>query len=115
MRLLPLLIGVGNQRARLAQPKAPLPEQSLALPHPQLDPEVLFDPGAQRLPIPQRVGQTQVARGLAQGLVNFPQLTFAQTPRTHGAQALGQQRKALGLKTSHPKLDGAGGISEQAG
>lgn len=113
MRLLSLRIGVGNQRAGLAQPKAPLSEQSLALAHPQLDMEAPLDPGAQRLPIPQRAGQTQLARGLAQGLVKFPQLRFAQTSRTPGALALGQPGKALGLKTPHPILDSARSISEQ--
>ena len=114
MRFLPLLIGVGNQRARLAQPKDPLPEQTLTLTHPQLDLETLFDPGAQRFPVPQRAGQTQVASGLAQGPADFPQLRFAQTSRTPGALALGQPRKGLGLKTPHLILDGAGGVSEQA-
>jgi len=114
MRHLPLRIGVGNQRAGLAQPKAPLPEQSLALPHPQLNMEALLDPGAQRLPIPQRARQTQLARGLAQGPINFTQLRFTQTPRTPATLALGQPPKSLGLKTSHPILDGARGISEQA-
>src|SRR5579872_5837874 len=82
MRLLPLPIGVGNQRARFAQPEAPLPEQTLTLVHPQMDLEALLDPGTQRLSIPQRAGQAPVARRLTQGLVHLPQLRLAQPPRT---------------------------------
>jgi len=114
MRLLPLLVGVGNQGARFAQAKAPLPEQTLALPHPQLNMEVLLDPSAQRFAIPQGAGQTQVPRGLAQGPVNFPQLRFAQTGWTPRALALGQPRKAAVLQTPHPILNSARGVSEQA-
>ena len=33
MRLLPFRIGMSHQGARFAQPKAPLPEQALALAH----------------------------------------------------------------------------------
>ena len=51
MRLLPCGIGLGNARTRLAQPKAQLPEQTLALPHPQLYPIALGDPGRQGLAI----------------------------------------------------------------
>ena len=48
MRLLPFPIRMGNQRAGLTQPKAPLPEQTLALTHPQVDLEALLDPGARK-------------------------------------------------------------------
>ena len=80
MRLLPFQVGMGNQRAGLTQSKAPLPEQTLALTHPQVDLEALLDPGAQRFPIPQRTGQAQVARSLTQNSIHFQQLGLAQTP-----------------------------------
>ena len=114
MRLLLLQIGMGNQRARFAQPEAPLPEQTLALPHPQVDVKTLRDPGAQGFPIPQRAGQAPVARGLAQRPVHFRQLRFAQTPGTPLAWPLGQSGQAFGLKASDPILHRARGISEQA-
>jgi len=63
MRLLPLRIGVGNQRAGFAQSKAPLPEQALALPDPQMDLETLLDSGAQGFSIPQRAPKPQ-SRGV---------------------------------------------------
>ena len=114
MRLLSLLLAVGNQGARFAQAKAPLPEQTLALPHPQRDLETLLDPGAERFPIPQRARQTEVARRLAQGPVDFPELRFAQTPRAPGTLPLGQPCETLGFKTPHPILDGARSVTQQA-
>jgi hypothetical protein len=114
MRLLPFQIRVGNQRAGLSQPKAPLSEQTLALTDPQVDLEALLDPGAQRFPIPQRAGQAQVARSLAQSSVHLPQLGLAQTPGTSRALAFGQPSQTLGLKAPDPVLPGARGVSEQA-
>ena len=45
MRLLLFRIGMGHQGARLAQPKTPLPKQTLTLTHSQAEVEMLFDPG----------------------------------------------------------------------
>src|SRR5712691_810204 len=44
MRLLPFGIGLSNGRARFAQSKAQLPEQTLTLPHAQSDPVLPLDP-----------------------------------------------------------------------
>ncbi len=114
MRLLPFQIRMGNQRAGLAQPKAPLPKQTLALAHPQMNLEALLDPGTQGFPVPPRAGQAQVARTLAQGPLYLPQLRPAQTPRTPRALALAQSGQTLGLKAADPVLHGARRVSEQA-
>ena len=58
MRLLPCRVGLRNAGTRLAQPKAQLPEQTLALAHPQLHPIALGDPGRQGLAIPQVAAQS---------------------------------------------------------
>ncbi len=100
MRLLPFQVGMGNQRAGLTQSKAPLPEQTLALTHPQVDLEALLDPGAQRLPIPQRAGQAPVARRLTHGPVHLLQLRLAQTPGAPRAWPLGQLRPDLGPQSA---------------
>ncbi len=113
MRLLPFRVGVGNQGARFAQPKAPLPEQALTLAHPQVDLEALLNPGTQRFPIPQRARQAQVARGLAQCLVQFLQLGLAQPSGTPGALSFAQPRQTSFLKTSDPIFHRAGGITQQ--
>jgi hypothetical protein len=114
MRLLPLRIGVGNQRAGFAQSKAPLPEQALALPDPQMDLEALLDPGAQGFAIPQRAAQPQVARRLAQGPVDLPELRFAQSSWASRTPAFGQPRETLGFKTPYPILDGTRSVAQQA-
>ncbi len=114
MRLLPFQVGMGNQRAGLTQSKAPLPEQTLALTHPQVDLEALLDPGAQRFPIPQRTGQAQVARSLTQNSIHFQQLGLAQTPGAPRAWPLGQPGQTLGLKAPDPVLHRARGVPEQA-
>ncbi len=114
MRLLPFPIRMGNQRAGLTQPKAPLPKQTLALTHPQVYLKVLLDPGAQRFPIPQRAGQAEVARSLAQDSVHLPQLCLTQTPRTPRALSFGQPGQTLGLKAPYPVLHRARSIPKQA-
>ena len=113
MRLLPFRIGMGNQGTGFAQPKAPLPEQALTLTHRQVNLEALLDPGAQCFPIPQRAGQAQVARGLAQRPVHFPQLRIAQTSGTPGALPFAQPRQTSFLKTSDPIFHRARGVSQQ--
>jgi hypothetical protein len=113
MRLLPLQIGVGNQGARFAQSEPPLPEQTLALAYPQMDLEALLDPGAQRFSIPQRAGQTPIARRLPQGSVHLPQLRLAQTPGTPRAMPLRQPGQSSVLKAPHPVLHRAWSIPEQ--
>ena len=104
---------MGNQGPGFAQAKAPLPKQSLALTHLQVDLEALLDPGAQCFPIPQRAGQTQVARGLAQGPVYFPQLRIAQTSGTPGALPFGQPGQTSFLEPSDPIFHRARRVSQQ--
>ena len=104
MRLLFLRIGVGNLGTRFAQPKAPLSEQALTLAYRQMNLELLLDPSAQRLPIPERSLQTQLARGPAQGPVQFLKLCLTQALRTPRALSFGQSGQPSDLKASHPVL-----------
>ena len=114
MRLLQRGIGMGNQRSRFTQPKAALPEQALALADLQTNLEALREPNAQGFPIPQRAGQTEVARGLAQRLVDLPELRCAQTSRASRTLALGQPGETLGFKTPHPIFNGTGSVAQQS-
>ncbi len=114
MRLLPFQIRTGNQRARLAQPKGPLPKQTLALTHPQINLETLLSPRTQGFPLPQRAGQAPVERILAHCPVHLSQLRLAQMPRTPRALALGQSGQTLRLKAPNPVLHRARRVSEQA-
>ena len=52
MRLLLFLVGASDLGLRLAQPKAQLPEQTLALTHAHSDAVLLLDPDRQRFAIP---------------------------------------------------------------
>jgi hypothetical protein len=52
MGFLPRRVGLGNAGTRLAQPKAQLPEQTLALPDPEVNPILFGNPRCQRLAIP---------------------------------------------------------------
>jgi len=52
MHRLPFRIGWGNTGARLAQPKAQLPEQTLALTYSQVNLILLPNPGRERFAIP---------------------------------------------------------------
>jgi hypothetical protein len=113
MRLLPLRIGVGDQRAGFAQSKAPLPEQPLALPDPQMDLETLLDPSAQGFAIPQCATQPQVARRLAQGPIDLPELRFAQSSWASRTLPFGQPCQTVGFKTPNPILDGARSVAQQ--
>ncbi len=113
MRPLPFRIGMGNQGAGFAQPKAPLPEQPLTLAHRQMNPEAPLDPGTQRFPIPQRAGRTKIARSLAQRPVQFLQLRIAQSSGAAGALSLAQPGQPSLLETSDPIFHRARSIAQQ--
>ena len=104
MRLLPFRIGLGNLGPRLAQPKAPLPEQTLALPHPPVNLIPLCNPGRQGLAVPQSSAQSHIARHTAKGAIDLPQLLLIQAPRPARSFPFLQSSQALGLKTPYPIL-----------
>ena len=81
MRLLPFRIGEGDLGPRLAQPKAQLPEQALALTHAQRDAVLLSDPDRQRFAIPQIAAQPGLPRRLAKSRADLFQLLLIQAPR----------------------------------
>src|SRR5664280_1845242 len=102
MRLLPFRIGLGNLGARLAQPKAQLPEQALALPHPQVNLIPLGNPGRQGLAVPQSSAQPHIARHTSKGAIDLPELLLIQASGPAGSFPFLQSCHALGLKTPYP-------------
>jgi hypothetical protein len=72
MRFLPFRIGLGNAGARLAQPKAQLPEQTLALTHSQVNPILFRNPGRQGFAVPQSPAQSHLAGRLAKSGIDSP-------------------------------------------
>ena len=112
MRLLLFQIGMGNHRARLAQPKAQLPEQALTLTHRQVNLEASLDPGTQRFSIPQCAAQADVARGLAQRPLHFFELRITQTSGTPGALPFAQPGQTSCLEPPDPILHRTGRVAQ---
>jgi hypothetical protein len=65
---------MGNERPGLAQAELQLPKESLALAHPQVNPESLFDKGGQGFAIPEMGAQPINFRGVPQGAANLQEL-----------------------------------------
>ncbi len=86
MRFLPHRICLGNPGTGLAQPKAQLPEQTLALPHPQINLVPLGNPSRQSFAVPQIPPQPHIPRHLAKRAVDSPSRNpakpFCSKPRT---------------------------------
>jgi hypothetical protein len=113
MHFLPCGVCLGNAGARLAQPKAQLPEQTLALPNPQVDPIFPLNPGGQRLSVPEIASQACLSRHMAQNGVDLLELLRAQSPGPPGPLALQQSGQAHFLKLMHPVLYRPGSVSQQ--
>src|SRR5258708_3765562 len=113
MRLLPLRIGLGNLGTRLAQAKAQLPEQALALPYPQVNLVSLRNPGHQSLAVPQISAQSQIAGNTAKGTIDLSELLLIQAPGPTCPFSFLQSGQALGLKTPDPILDRSRSIPQQ--
>ena len=114
MRLLPFRIGLGHLGPRSAQPETQLAEQTLTLPHPQLDPIFLLDPRRQRLAVPQIPAQTQLTRHPVQRRVDFLELLFTEAPRTAGSLSLAQAGQTFLFKTAYPILDRSWCVAQQS-
>lgn len=93
MRLLQLGVRVGDQGARSAQAKTELAEHSLALAHAQLNSVAPREPSLQRLPIPKRAGQADLAGGLSQHGLHLLKLSLAQALRPSGPCSFGQPHR----------------------
>ena len=114
MRALQSGVRTGHLRARLAQPKAELPEQALALAHAQLHPVFLLNPGAQRLAVPEVREHADLSRTLPQHSVHHDKLPIIQSPRSPATFPLLQAGQPAALEPLHPVLDAARSVAEQA-
>ena len=115
MRLLPFRIGEGDLGPRLAQPKAQLPEQALALTHAQRDAVLLSDPDRQRFAIPQIAAQPGLPRRLAKSRADLFQLLLIQAPGPPSSLSLAQTYQALLLATANPILHRPRRVAQQPG
>jgi hypothetical protein len=102
-------------RTGLAQSKPQLPEQPLALAHPQAHAVTPFQVLGQELPVPQ-IGRVSE---LAWGAAKLTRHTLPSAPiertRTPGTLALPQAFEAPVLEALHPALHGAGILVEELG
>ena len=115
MPLLSFRIGEGDLGPRLAQPKAQLSEQTLALTHAHGDAVLLLDPDRQRLAIPEGSAQPDLPRHLAKRCVDLCQLLLIQPPRPPRPLSLAQTRQALLLETANPILHRPRCVAQQPG
>ena len=115
MLRLKLWIGMGNQRARLAQPKAQRPKESLALPHPQGNAEVLLNPGRQSLSIPDSSCQGKIFWALAESLRELDELLLIKPCRSARSLPIDQASQALLFKAMDPILNSASSITQKMG
>ena len=115
MLLLSCRVGLRHDRPRLAQPKAQLPEETLALPHSQVDAIALGDPGCQGFAIPQVDTQPQFSRRPTKGLIDLLQLFLVEAPRPPGSLSSAQAGETALLEPAHPILHRARSIPQQLG
>jgi hypothetical protein len=110
-----LLLGISPSDLRpwFAETKAKLPEQTLALPHAQVDTPSLLDELSQRLAIPQIASQTEIPGRLSQGGIDFRKLALTQPPRTSRTFPLHQPSESLLFESVHPAGNGSGRIAQQ--
>jgi len=113
MRLLQHGIGVGHQRARLAQAEAELTKPPLALAHPQPNPIAPCQPNLERLPVPQRSAQPDLARRASQHRLHLLQLRLAQALGPSRSRPFHQPGQTALFKMSNPVLDRPWGISQK--
>ena len=103
---------MGNERPGFAQAEPQLPKESLALAHPQVYPESLFDKGGQGLAIPEMVSQPINLRRVPQGTANRQALGLIERwwpTRTFG---FCQTCEASLDKLFNPILHGSRGVTE---
>ena len=105
MRLLPCGVCLRDAGPWLGQPKAQLPEQTLALPYAKVNLIFSGDPGRQCLAIPQIPAQSHISRHLAQSNVDAPEVLLVEAPGPAGSLTFPQPGQATFFEAPHPILD----------
>ena len=103
---------MGNERPGLAQAELQLPEESLALAHPQVHPKSLFDKGGQGFSIPEMGAQPINFRRVPQGAANRQELGLVERRWPTRAFGFCQTCEASLDKLFNPILYGARGVAE---
>ena len=102
MSLLSRWIGACDHRTRLAESKADLPEQTLALPYSEAHSVFLFDPRRECLAVPQGHPHAGVTGVTPENTTDTPALSRVEPSRPSRSIPFLQPRQPLLLKTAHP-------------
>jgi len=95
-------IGMGQRGAWFTQPKAELPEHTLALPNTDSNAVPLLNPGTECFSTPEVPTQTNLPGRVAQNLIHRLQLFFRQASGPSRSFSLQQSGQAVSFKTTHP-------------
>jgi len=106
-------IGMSDERARLAQTKAQLPEKPLTLTHSHANAIALLDPCGQGFPIPDLPHQANLFWTSTQRLGDLVELLATEPPRPAGSCGIDQARQSLFIEAVDPIFDGARRIAQQ--
>ena len=104
---LKIRIGMGYQRARLAQPEVKVPEKTLTLSHSESESIFLLDKRSQGLSIPYMPSQAEILWASAQGGRNLVELFLAEPSRSARSIFINQASKAFFFKAMNPILNSA--------
>jgi len=107
-----LRVSMGNERPGLAQAELQLPKESLALAHPQVNPESLFDKGGQGFAIPEMGAQPINFRRVPQSAANRQELGLVERRWPTRAFGFCQTCEASLDKLFNPILYGSRGVTE---
>ncbi len=108
-------ISIGDLRPRLAQAKSKLPEQTLALAHPQGDLPLLSDKLTESLSIPEIGTGFPVHRTASKSTADLFQLFGVESPRSARPVPLSQASKAFLFESLHPIGNCPRSISQERG
>jgi hypothetical protein len=103
---------MGNEGPGLAQAEPQLPKEPLALAHPQVHPESLFDKGGQGLAIPEMCSQPINLWRVPQGAANRQELGLIERRWPTWAFGFCQTCESSLDKLFNPILYGSGGVTE---
>jgi hypothetical protein len=107
-------VAVGEHRTRLSQSEPKLPEEALALAHPQIDLELAFQVGGEGLAIPEGPRESYIFGSLSYDGRDGTHLELREAARSARALALGETRESFFLEPTNPVLNGTRGIPEHS-
>ena len=113
MRLLFFWVCLSDHRPRFAHPESQLPEQSLALPYPQIDAVLPFDPTRQHLAVPQIPTEACLTGHLTQDRVDSLNLLLVQASWPPGAITLQKSSQPHLFKRMYPILNRSRCVPQQ--